>query len=168
MLLLASHNSLSELLTGRAKCWTETSTAVVSHASFCGGSSQRRIHAFSAFQVDIGLNFALLSREQPPSRQIRTIGLDSTTFDSNRYIDQLLGTTRLPSLLQKHLEMSAEIKSLDSDMQMLVYENYNKFISATDTIRTMKSSVDDMDDKMQTLQQLIGQGPSSHPSNQVQ
>ena len=28
-----------------------------------------------------------------------------------------------------------EIKSLDSDMQTLVYENYNKFISATDTIR---------------------------------
>lgn len=53
--------------------------------------------------------------------------------------------------------MSAEIKSLDSDMQMLVYENYNKFICATDTIRTMKSSVDDMDGKMQTLKQLIGQ-----------
>ena len=29
----------------------------------------------------------------------------------------------------------AEIKALDSDMKMLVYENYNKFISATDTIK---------------------------------
>jgi hypothetical protein len=29
----------------------------------------------------------------------------------------------------------SEIKALDSDMQTLVYENYNKFISATDTIR---------------------------------
>ena len=29
----------------------------------------------------------------------------------------------------------SEIKSLDSDMQTLVYENYNKFISATDTIK---------------------------------
>lgn len=29
----------------------------------------------------------------------------------------------------------AEIRSLDSDMQTLVYENYNKFISATETIR---------------------------------
>jgi vacuolar protein sorting-associated protein 51 len=28
-----------------------------------------------------------------------------------------------------------EIRSLDSEMQTLVYENYNKFISATDTIR---------------------------------
>ena len=31
--------------------------------------------------------------------------------------------------------MMKDIRSLDSDMQTLVYENYNKFISATDTIR---------------------------------
>ena len=31
-----------------------------------------------------------------------------------------------------------EIRSLDSEMQTLVYENYNKFISATDTIRKVK------------------------------
>jgi hypothetical protein len=53
--------------------------------------------------------------------------------------------------------MSSEIKSLDSDMQMLVYENYNKFISATDTIRSMKCSVEEMDSKMLTLKTLIGE-----------
>lgn len=41
----------------------------------------------------------------------------------------------LEGLLQKHVEMAAEIKNLDTDLQMLVYENYNKFISATDTIK---------------------------------
>lgn len=46
-----------------------------------------------------------------------------------------LRKTPLDRLLQRHVEMAAEIKNLDSDMQMLVYENYNKFISATDTIR---------------------------------
>ena len=33
------------------------------------------------------------------------------------------------------IEVVKEIRSLDSEMQTLVYENYNKFISATDTIR---------------------------------
>lgn len=33
--------------------------------------------------------------------------------------------------------MAAEIKNLDTDLQMLVYENYNKFISATDTIKRL-------------------------------
>ena len=35
----------------------------------------------------------------------------------------------------------AEIRSLDSEMQTLVYENYNKFISATDTIRKVNNAI---------------------------
>ena len=40
---------------------------------------------------------------------------------------------------------------MDSDMQNLVYENYNKFISATDTIRKMKHNVADMEREMELL-----------------
>ena len=36
-------------------------------------------------------------------------------------------------------------------MQNLVYENYNKFISATDTIRKMKHNVADMEREMELL-----------------
>lgn len=32
-------------------------------------------------------------------------------------------------------EVIKDTKTLHSDMQTLVYENYNKFISATDTIK---------------------------------
>ncbi|KAK9813244.1 hypothetical protein WJX72_011382 [[Myrmecia] bisecta] len=82
-------------------------------------------------------------------------GIDSAGFDAERYLNQLLRTTRMDALLLKHIEMTTEIKSLDSDMQMLVYENYNKFISATDTIRSMKSNVDGMDSNMHELKQII-------------
>jgi hypothetical protein len=34
---------------------------------------------------------------------------------------------------------------------MLVYENYNKFISATDTIRKMKGDVEAMESEMGSL-----------------
>lgn len=43
------------------------------------------------------------------------------------------------------------MKKLDSDMQMLVYENYNKFISATDTIRKMAQNVEGMEAEMTDL-----------------
>ena len=43
--------------------------------------------------------------------------------------------SNLETLLQRHVEMAAEIKNLDTDLQMLVYENYNKFISATEAIK---------------------------------
>ena len=40
--------------------------------------------------------------------------------------------------------------------QMLVYENYAKFISATDTIRSMKVNVEGMDASMQELRTRLG------------
>lgn len=42
-------------------------------------------------------------------------------------------------LLIIKLSFFIEIRSLDSEMQTLVYENYNKFISATDTIRKVNN-----------------------------
>lgn len=86
-------------------------------------------------------------------------GLDSAAFDADRYLSQLLRSTRLDGLLSKHVEMSTEIKFLDSDMQMLVYENYNKFIAATDTIRSMKSNVDGMEANMNELKAVTGTMP---------
>lgn len=38
-------------------------------------------------------------------------------------------------------EIIKNIQILHSDMQTLVYENYNKFISATDTIRKVRHTV---------------------------
>lgn len=44
-----------------------------------------------------------------------------------------------------------DTQTLHSDMQTLVYENYNKFISATDTIRKMKSDFNKMETEMNLL-----------------
>lgn len=86
----------------------------------------------------------------------RLQSIDAATFDANSYLAHVLRTMRLDELLTKHQEMSSEIKTLDSDMQILVYENYNKFISATDTIRSMKTNVDGMETNMHELKHVIG------------
>ena len=39
-------------------------------------------------------------------------------FGARRYLAQLLQSTPMESLLGKHMEMSTEIKTLDSDMQV--------------------------------------------------
>ncbi|XAR49667.1 hypothetical protein NMG60_11032933 [Bertholletia excelsa] len=51
--------------------------------------------------------------------------------------------------------MAAEIKNLDTDLQMLVYENYNKFISATETIKRMKNNIVGMESNMEQLLEKI-------------
>ncbi|XP_060711777.1 vacuolar protein sorting-associated protein 51 homolog [Hemiscyllium ocellatum] len=53
--------------------------------------------------------------------------------------------------MESEAEMVKHIRALDSDMQTLVYENYNKFISATDTIRKMKNDFKKMEDEMDCL-----------------
>lgn len=78
--------------------------------------------------------------------------IDSATFDADGFVRQLLREGRQEYLLVKDEEMVREVKKLDSDMQMLVYENYNKFISATDTIRKMKQNVESMEVEMKSLQ----------------
>ena len=82
--------------------------------------------------------------------------IDSPAFHVETYVATLVKTARVDTLLKKHAEMVKEIRALDSDMQMLVYENYNKFISATDTIRSMKSNVDGMGEKMEELKSIMG------------
>ena len=57
-------------------------------------------------------------------------------------------------LLRKHTEQR-QVKVLNCVVPVAVYENYNKFISATDTIRSMKSNVEGMEVKMEELLQTI-------------
>ncbi|GIL88543.1 hypothetical protein Vretimale_15339 [Volvox reticuliferus] len=79
--------------------------------------------------------------------------IDTPTFNADQHTSDILRIFSLEKLMVEHRNMAREIKNIDSDMQQLVYENYNKFITATDTIRTMKSSIDAMENEMLRLQQ---------------
>ncbi|QHN92390.1 uncharacterized protein DS421_17g583300 [Arachis hypogaea] len=81
--------------------------------------------------------------------------INSNSFDPNHYMNLMVHKSNLEGLLQCHIEMATEIKNLDTDLQMLVYENYNKFISATDTIKRMKSNISGMETNMEQLLEKI-------------
>ncbi|XP_019438205.1 PREDICTED: vacuolar protein sorting-associated protein 51 homolog isoform X2 [Lupinus angustifolius] len=81
--------------------------------------------------------------------------INSISFDPDQYMNILAHKSNLEGLLQKHVQMAAEIKNLDTDLQMLVYENYNKFICATDTIKRMKSNILGMEGNMENLLEKI-------------
>ena len=97
---------------------------------------------------------------EEPAAKVATedddLNIDSSAFAVDKYVGSLLQYKTLEELVQRGNAMVSEIKSLDSDMQMLVYENYNKFISATDTIRKMKHRVEDMESQMVELEKNMG------------
>ena len=77
--------------------------------------------------------------------------IDAVGFNHQAYVKNLLCTLEVKDLLKEDIKMVHDIKALDSDMQMLVYENYNKFISATETIKKMKTNVEAMDSDMDSV-----------------
>lgn len=81
--------------------------------------------------------------------------INTPSFDPDQYMNLLIHKSNLEGLLQRHVEMAAEIKNLDTDLQMLVYENYNKFISATDTIKRMKNNIVGMETNIEQLLEKI-------------
>ncbi|CAJ2631929.1 unnamed protein product [Trifolium pratense] len=77
--------------------------------------------------------------------------INSSSFQSDHYMNVMVHEFNLEGLLHKHVDMVTEIKNLDTDLQMLVYENYNKFICATDSIKRMKSNIIGMEGEMEQL-----------------
>ena len=76
-----------------------------------------------------------IDEEQPGSTTVDPCDIDGAHFKPSIYLDTLIQKASLTELMDRENDMVRQIRSLDSDMQTLVYENYNKFISATDTIR---------------------------------
>ncbi|KAH9805422.1 vacuolar protein sorting-associated protein 51-like [Citrus sinensis] len=87
----------------------------------------------------------------PPSKFAPFDAINSNSFNADHYLNLLIHKSSLEGLLQRHVGMAAEIKNLDTDLQMLVYENYNKFISATDAIKRMNSNIMGMESNMEQL-----------------
>ncbi|XP_010566340.1 PREDICTED: vacuolar protein sorting-associated protein 51 homolog isoform X3 [Haliaeetus leucocephalus] len=72
-------------------------------------------------------------------------------FDPEVFLTKVRSECPLGQLLAREAALGREIRALDSDMQTLLYENYNKFISATDTIRKMKVDFRRMEAEMDDL-----------------
>ena len=82
-----------------------------------------------------------MTPEMSGETTVDPIDINGAHFKPDVYLNKLLKEKSLTDLMDKETEMVRHIKALDSDMQTLVYENYNKFISATDTIRKVSGDI---------------------------
>uniref|UniRef100_A0A1A8D584 Vacuolar protein sorting-associated protein 51 homolog n=1 Tax=Nothobranchius kadleci TaxID=1051664 RepID=A0A1A8D584_NOTKA len=108
---------------------------------------RRKVHGM--LKLYYGLNEEGKAPEQPES--LNPCDINGPHFDPELYLNKLRKECSLAELMDQETCMVKQIRSLDSDMQTLVYENYNKFISATDTIRKMKNDFKKMEDEMDCL-----------------
>lgn len=90
-------------------------------------------------------------QESPEQQKQDELDMDSAAFQVSSYVGKRLREDSLPELVSFTQSLGADTKGLDSGVQNLVYENYAKFIAATDTIRSMKTSVGEMEAETQRL-----------------
>lgn len=102
--------------------------------------------------VEVGKEGAKSSCANPVVTEVRSpLDINSPFFDSELYSQKVIKEASLAQLMAQEGEIVRQIHGLDSDMQTLVYENYNKFIAATDTIKKMRVDFRDMEEEMDQL-----------------
>uniref|UniRef100_A0A8C7X0X7 Vacuolar protein sorting-associated protein 51 homolog n=1 Tax=Oryzias sinensis TaxID=183150 RepID=A0A8C7X0X7_9TELE len=129
--------------------WSELAMDADTDSSGGPDESGRRRKVHGMLKLYYGLDEEGKISEK--SQSLDPCDINGPHFDPELYLNKLRRECSLAELMDQETCMVKQIRSLDSDMQTLVYENYNKFISATDTIRKMKNDFKKMEDEMDCL-----------------
>lgn len=81
--------------------------------------------------------------------------INDPNYDAHAHVHSLLKSMSTDQLLVKNEDWTREIRSLDSTMQTLVYENYQKFIHATEAVTSIGSSVNGSQQALSELTQSM-------------
>ncbi|KAG5443582.1 Vacuolar protein sorting-associated protein 51 [Clonorchis sinensis] len=91
------------------------------------------------------------SRPREIDAQTDVYNIDGQAFNTQLYMEKHLREKDLSDLVLEEKVLAEQIRNLDSEMQTLMYDNYSKFISATDTIQMMKADFKYVENEMNCL-----------------
>ncbi|KAM7187431.1 Vps51/Vps67 domain containing protein [Rhypophila sp. PSN 637] len=101
-------------------------------------------------------SFDISSDVRPdPSSYMPPSELDALSFNAAEYISKTLSSSSLEELLRTYARVLGEIRALDAEKKALVYDNYSKLISATETIRKMRDTMDPLNPMASTLDVVV-------------
>eukprot|EP00927_Polykrikos_kofoidii_P038452 TRINITY_DN32796_c0_g1_i1.p1 TRINITY_DN32796_c0_g1~~TRINITY_DN32796_c0_g1_i1.p1 ORF type:complete len:812 (+),score=188.65 TRINITY_DN32796_c0_g1_i1:91-2526(+) len=81
--------------------------------------------------------------------------LDRQGFDVKKYFDDRMANGHLPDLVSQRNMLDKEVDELDASMQMLVYDNYSKFVRATDVIKQMNYTIQGLEPDLRGLERNL-------------
>lgn len=70
-----------------------------------------------------------------PDSEVPTSDIDVADFDAEEYVAKVAAQSSLEELLRLYTRVVGELRALDAEKKALVYDNYSKLITATETIR---------------------------------
>ncbi|KAI0441298.1 Vps51/Vps67-domain-containing protein [Xylaria telfairii] len=87
--------------------------------------------------------------EVPPSK------MDKEDFNADAFVKKALAENGMQDLLRLYTRVLGETRALDAEKKALVYDNYSKLITATETIRKMRTNMDPLNPMASTLDPAI-------------
>lgn len=78
--------------------------------------------------------------------------LDQEEFDAKKHFDSLVATGLVADVVRHANEIDSEVRDLDGDMNMVVYENYSKFIRSMEVTKQMKMSMEEMEPDLEGIE----------------
>ncbi|KAI8949139.1 Vps51/Vps67-domain-containing protein [Xylaria longipes] len=87
--------------------------------------------------------------EVPPSQ------MDKDDFNADTFVKKALAENGMQDLLRLYTRVLGETRALDAEKKALVYDNYSKLITATETIRKMRTNMDPLNPMASTLDPAI-------------
>ncbi|KAB8292999.1 hypothetical protein EYC80_007361 [Monilinia laxa] len=88
--------------------------------------------------------------------EVQESEMDKDGFDGGeKYVKEVLEKQTLGELLRTYNGVLTDIRALDAEKKALVYDNYSKLITATETIRKMRTNMDPLNPMASTLDPAI-------------
>lgn len=92
---------------------------------------------------------------EKPNREQEARDIDSPHFQADSFFEESVKSDSLPQLLARENSLISDIRSFDNDLQTLVYDNYSKFLGATDTVRSLRQNITALTEEMGSLRENL-------------
>ncbi|KAF5603406.1 Ngg1p-interacting factor 3 [Fusarium pseudocircinatum] len=96
-------------------------------------------------------------RIEIPDSEVPATEIDAPDFNADEYVAKVVEKSSLEELLRLYTRVVGEVRALDAEKKALVYDNYSKLITATETIRKMRANMDPLNPMASTLDPAIAQ-----------
>lgn len=109
---------------------TVTSPVQASHPPPSGGGTAKRSNR-KALREYYNLR---APRIEVPDSEVPAGEIDEPGFEVDAYVTKVVAESSLEELLRLYTKVLGEVRALDAEKKALVYDNYSKLITATETI----------------------------------
>ena len=85
------------------------------------------------------------------------LNINTKEFNSSYFFKDSINNNSIEQLIAKEESLTTEISSLQNDLQTLIYDNYSKFLGASNVVTNFSSHIDTLSQELDHLENNINE-----------